>query len=83
MHPSAVDANERDTIMFIAAWNDNEVNARPFRAGDIVRSQSNDETCVVIWTRGDWLWLDPVESVDAAPFSGRAHDYELMRRGLA
>ena len=69
--------------MFVAALDHDEVNVRAFRAGDTVRCQYNGEICVVIWTRDDWLWLDPVEYTDAAPFSGRAHDYDLIRRGLS
>ena len=71
-----------DTTMFIATADDNEDGVRSFRAGDAVRCRYNDETCVVIWIYSDWLWLDPVEYIDAAPFSGRAHDYQLVRRGL-
>lgn len=69
--------------MFLATRDDDEVDERSFRPGDAVRCQYNDETSIVIWTRGDWLWLDPVEYIDAAPFSGRAHDYVLVRRGLS
>ena len=69
-------------MMMIMAKHDEAVAVRSFRAGDTVRCRHNDEICVVIWTRGDWLWLDPVEYLDAAPFSGRAHEYELVRRGL-
>ena len=65
----------------IAAHDDDTVNVRSFRAGDTVRCQYNGEICVVIWTRDDWLWLDPVEYADAAPFTGRVHDYDLVRRG--
>jgi hypothetical protein len=68
--------------MLIASAGDDEANVRLFRPGDTVRCQYNNETCVVIWTRGEWLWLDPIEYVDAAPFSGRAHDYVLVRRSL-
>jgi len=70
-------------MMLIATLDDDEVTDRLFRPGDIVRCQYNDETCTVIWSRDDWLWLDPVEYIDAAPFSGRAHDYVLVRRGLS
>jgi hypothetical protein len=70
-------------MMFVATLGDDEVDVRHFRPGDTVRCQYNDETCVVIWTRGEWLWLDAVENIDAAPFSGRAHDYVLVRRGLS
>ncbi|MBV9288607.1 MAG: hypothetical protein JO288_12435 [Hyphomicrobiales bacterium] len=66
----------------IAALYDESVSVRFFRAGDTVRCQHNGEICVVIWTREDWLWLDPVEYTDAAPFTGRIHDYDLVRRGL-
>jgi len=69
--------------MFITTPDDDAVNVRAFRAGDTVRCQYNGEICVVIWTRGDWLWLDPVEYVDAAPYSGRAHDYVVVRRCLS
>ena len=62
---------------------DDSVDASSFRAGDTVRCRYNDETCVVIWTRDEWLWLDPVEYSDAAPFSGRAHDYVLVNRGMS
>ena len=67
--------------MFRATADEDEVGYLSFRSGDTVRCRYNDETCVVIWTRGDWLWLDPVEYVDAAPFSGRVQDYHLVRRG--
>jgi hypothetical protein len=33
---------------------------------------------VGIWH--DWLWLDPVDHRDAAPFTGRARDYDLVTR---
>ena len=35
---------------------------------------------VVIGIWRDWLWLDPVDYSDAAPFTGRARDYDLIRR---
>ena len=61
---------------------DEPADIRSFRAGDTVRCRRTDETCTIIWTWGEWLWLDPVEYVDAAPFSGRAGDYDLVHRGL-
>ena len=67
----------------VAAHDRREVRVGFFQSGDVVRCLHNDEACVVIWTRADWLWLDPVEYVDAAPFSGRADDYVLVRRGLS
>jgi len=42
-----------------------------------VRSYDNEDQCVVVGTFHDWLWLDPVDYRDAAPFTGRAEDYEL------
>ena len=66
--------------MFFATPDDDEVHVRLFQAGDIVRCQYNEEICGVIWTYGDWLWLDPVEYADAAPFSGRVQDYVLVGR---
>jgi hypothetical protein len=45
-----------------------------------VRRRDNDENCLVIWTWRDWLWLDPVDYSDAAPFSDRIYDYELVGR---
>jgi hypothetical protein len=54
----------------------------PFRQGDIVRRHDDDdENCVIIWVWRDWLCLDPVEYRDSAPFTGRAYDYQLVRRG--
>ncbi len=58
------------------------VDVWTFRAGDTVRCLYNDETCVVIWTCDDWLWLNPLDLIDAAPFTGRAADYALVGRGL-
>jgi hypothetical protein len=52
-----------------------------FRPGDTVRRRDNDETCLVIWAWRDWLWLDPVDYSDAAPFTDRIYEYELARRG--
>jgi hypothetical protein len=52
-----------------------------FRQGDIVRRHGGDDNCVIIWIWRDWLWLDPVEYRSAAPFTGRIHDYQLVRRG--
>jgi hypothetical protein len=70
-------------VMVFATDDFDWVGVKPFRAGDTVRSQHSDEACVVIWTRGDWLWLDPIEDSKGAPFTARAHDYVLLRRGLA
>jgi hypothetical protein len=53
---------------------------RTFRHGDNVRCRHNDENCVVIGVWKDWLWLNPIEYLDAAPFSGRADDYDLVGR---
>ena len=53
----------------------------PFRQGDTVRRHDDDENCVIIWVWRDWLCLDPVEYRDSAPFTGRAYDYQLVRRG--
>jgi hypothetical protein len=53
----------------------------PLRQGDTVRRHDDDENRVVIWIWRDWLWLDPVECRDSAPFTGRVYDYRLVRRG--
>ena len=60
---------------------DDSAALRYFREGDTVRSYDNEDKCVVVGTFRDWLWLDPVDYRDAAPFTGRAQDYELVRRG--
>jgi hypothetical protein len=78
--PLKISGAAQHTVKSVAK-HDDSVNVRPFRAGDTVRCQYNDETCVIIWTREDWLWLDPVEYTDATPFTGRAHDYLLVTRG--
>jgi hypothetical protein len=54
--------------------------SRAFRHGDTVRCRDNDENCVVIGTWNDWLWLNPVDYRDAAPFTGRVYDYDLVGR---
>lgn len=56
------------------------VSYRPFRHGDTVRCRYNNENCVVIGAWNDWLWLNPVDYRDAAPFTGRAYDYDLVGR---
>lgn len=61
---------------------DNAVDYPSFRQGDIVRRyDDDDDNCLVVWVWRDWLWLDPVEYRNAAPFTGRVHDYQLVRRG--
>jgi hypothetical protein len=55
-------------------------NIRTFRQGDMVQRHDNDDNCVVIGTWRDWLWLDPVDYRDAAPFTDRARDYTLITR---
>ena len=60
---------------------DNSVNIRRFRIGDIVRSDDDPDNCTIIWTWRNWLWLDPLDYRDAAPFTGRADDYHLVRSG--
>jgi hypothetical protein len=54
-----------------------------FRQGDTVRSHANDEHCVILGIWRDLLWLDPIDFIDSAPFTGRASDYELIRRACA
>jgi hypothetical protein len=58
--PLKISGAAQPTVKSVAK-HDDSVNVRTFRAGDTVRCQYNDETCVIIWTREDWLWLDPVE----------------------
>jgi hypothetical protein len=55
--------------------------SRQFRQGDAVRNHNNGENCEVIFAWGEWLWLNPVDYRDAAPFTGRVQDYDLIRRG--
>ena len=70
------------TTMKLAATSDDTRHYRQFRRGDTVRClDENGDQCVVIGTRDDWLWLDPIDYRDAAPFTGRASDYELVGRG--
>ena len=66
----------------MAAKYDELVDLQTFRAGDTVRCLHNDESCVVLWTWSDWLWLDTLDFIDAAPYTGRAADYMLVGRGL-
>jgi hypothetical protein len=64
----------------IAAYHDAD-NFRPFfRQGDTVQHHDNNDNCVVIGIWRDWLWLDPVDYRDAAPFTDRARDYNLVAR---
>ena len=65
--------------MTTASKYDGSVYVRPFRKGDTVRSRDNADNCAVIGTWDDWLWLDPLDYRDAAPFTGRAEDYDLIR----
>jgi len=44
-----------------------------------VRSRENPDNCTVIWSWDDWLWLDPLDYRDAAPFTARADEYDLVR----
>jgi hypothetical protein len=53
---------------------------RPFRQGDTVQRHDNNDNCVVIGIWRDWLWLDPIDYRDAAPFTDRARDYKLVAR---
>ena len=69
-----------DNRMNFAATSDDSRHDREFRQGDTVRCLSDGDECRVIGTRDDWLWLDPIDYRDAAPFTGRAVDYELIRR---
>jgi hypothetical protein len=66
--------------MKLAAFYDDSEDVRAFRQGDTVRSHDNEDSCVVLWIWRDWLWLDPIDYGEAAPFTGRARDYELVRR---
>ena len=60
---------------------DNSFSIRPFRIGDVVRSDDDPDHCAVIWTWRNWLWLEPLDYHDAAPFTGRADDYYLVSSG--
>jgi hypothetical protein len=70
-----------EIIVKLTAAPDDAANVHLFREGDLVRSRDDDDNCVVLGIWRDWLWLDPVDYRDAAPFTGRAADYELVRRG--
>jgi hypothetical protein len=59
---------------------DGTLERQTYRAGDTVRCRDNGDKCVVIWSWRDWLWLDPIDYRDAAPFTGRTRDYELAGR---
>ena len=65
--------------MMIASRYGDSVNIRLFRKGDIVRSRDNPDNCTVIWSWDDWLWLDPLDYRDGAPFTARADEYDLVR----
>ena len=65
--------------MMIASKYGDSINVRVFRKGDIVRSHDNPDNCTVIWSWDDWLWLDPLDYRDAAPFTARADEYDLVR----
>jgi len=69
--------------MKIAVTYDDSGNLQLFRAGDTVRRRDNSDSCVVIWTWDDWLWLDRVEDFHTAPFTARAGEYDLVRRGMS
>jgi hypothetical protein len=58
---------------------DDPVKIRSFQKGDTVRSRDNPDKCTVIGARGDWLWLDPIDYLNAAPFTGRADDFDLVK----
>ena len=74
---------ERDATMKIAVSYDDSGNSKLFRAGDTVRGRDDNESCVVIWTWDNWLWLDSVENFHTPPFTARADAYDLIRRGMA
>ena len=74
------DKFDGDKTMKIAPASHDGDNFRPFRQGDTVRCHNNDDNCVVIGIWRDWLWLDPVDYCDAAPFTDRARDYDLVTR---
>jgi len=70
-----------DTTMKSAIVDDESLHCRRYRKGDTVRCFDNGDECVVLGTKDGWLWLDPIDYRYAAPFTGRAFDYELVRRG--
>ncbi len=63
-----------------AARQDESTYFQTFRHGDTVRRRDNNETCVVIGSWDEWLWLNPIDYRDATPFTGRACDYDLIGR---
>jgi hypothetical protein len=66
--------------MKMAAVYQDADNLRLFRQGDTVQRDDNDDNCVVIGIWRDWLWLDPIDYRDAAPFTDRARDFKLVAR---
>jgi hypothetical protein len=63
--------------MKIATRRDDSDDIRSFRQGDKVRKYDNGDYCVVVGIWRDWLWLDPIDYSDAAPFTDHARDYAL------
>jgi hypothetical protein len=75
--------------MKMSAFYDDSGDVLSFQQGDSVRNQDNDERCVIIGIWRDLLWLDPIEFVDSAPFTGsprlrtRQADLRVMPRDAA
>ena len=49
-----------------------------FGEGDTVRSYDNDDRCVVLRRWRGWLWLDPTDYRNAAPFTAHTYDYYVV-----
>jgi hypothetical protein len=54
-------------------------NDQQFQQGDTVRSYDNDDRCVVLGRWSDWLWLDPTDYRNAAPFTAHTYDYYVVK----
>ena len=60
--------------MRIAAAYDSSGNCRVFRAGDTMRGNNHEKRYLVIGSCDNWLWLDPVDSINATPATDRADE---------
>ena len=54
-------------------------NDRQIQQGDTVRSYDSDDRCVVLGKWRDWLWLDPTDYRNAAPFTAHTYDYYVVK----
>ena len=55
------------------------VYIRPFQEGDTVRCGNDPDSCKVLGTWSDWLWLYSLASHSLAPFTAGARDCSLVK----